>query len=632
MARGFAWNIAICSVLYAGVNDCPTLAGTSSGTILGSLVALIICKRVQGWPLASIAIVSFASLLLVEKWREALSFTGIQNALAGSWFIATFSAVVGFEILHRKHALWRITQTILFFFASAQFLSPHRLGRIERPYWFHERLFEAAIPVKFLWVSAGGCILLLGLLLLRPSSACPVHVSPRRFAVGACLLIVLFTLLSTWHPPYSPLLPPQSAQTQSFNSSPPPPAAERIALVKFGEFYRPNTLTDGAYLFHFTPKESPPTGLVEKDSPSDSAEANGVNTLVLTFSANNAIPLLFGYQTVKESAAPNDRFKKAWEVYSAFPRGRKDHKELLTAPLDRDLTSLENLMWTRLLKCKETPVQNGVESVRKALERSGKLSEKAAIEDGIWNLMGFLEKNTTGSARNFATAASAMLEALGVEARVVEGLRYDPGSQSAFRFKETILLTEAHRTFWTEWRVLPGDWTPLVIHPQTVLDDGAALQSDDDFENLMDRELASKERKSELTSNKIDELGLTGVILCIICFSAMALVDMSVFFLTTEPEAFVMRWMLRLLFVLGWKRKPGERWKKFEDRLSFSLPRAASIFREVREALESSRWVSERCVSSRKSLMGATLRFICAISCVRGINKTKGLDGSFKNI
>jgi hypothetical protein len=252
------------------------------------------------------------------------------------------------------------------------------------------------------------------------------------------------------------------------------------------------------------------------------------------------------------------------------------------------------------------------------LEKAGKLSEKAVIPEEKWNLEIFIFENTTGGALNFAQAAADLLRLAGLESRVVSGFRYDPGKGSAFHFKEAILITEAHSAYWVEWRTPETDWRPLVMHPETVIDDKAQPPPEEDLENLLAQEPPpQKENKpqSKPTGEQLDwrkTLWLLLLGLVILVFLACSLAGSQIAW-AKEPESVVFSWMIHVLGGLGWRCERGVGWDAFARRVGAIRPEMAAHFNEVRLAVENVQWQLNGERSSRMQLLLIFISFLIGL-------------------
>jgi hypothetical protein len=261
-------------------------------------------------------------------------------------------------------------------------------------------------------------------------------------------------------------------------------------------------------------------------------------------------------------------------------------------PAGRELNKIEEILWQGIFEGDQIRASKAAARIKEELEKAGKLSEKGAIPVEKWSLEQFLFDNTTGGALNFATAAAELLRLAGVESRVVSGLRYDPGRDGAFRFKEAIVLTEAHSAYWVEWRVPDGEWRPLAVHPKTVLDDAPPPQPEEDLENLLSNETPTS--KTPAAANVEGGAGsewrpaVFGFIAALLGVSLLVLgADLA---FASEPEVVFFKRMQQVLQCAGWRFDPWQGWDSFERRLSMVHPVSARSFGEVRRSVENIRW------------------------------------------
>jgi hypothetical protein len=216
---------------------------------------------------------------------------------------------------------------------------------------------------------------------------------------------------------------------------------------------------------------------------------------------------------------------------------------------------------------------------------------------------------------NFAQAAAELLRLAGLESRVISGFRYDPGKGSAFHFKEVILLTDAHSAYWVEWRTPETDWRPLVIHPETVLDDKAQPPPEEDLENLLAQDPPPQKTEKAHSSLSGDQpnwrktlwpllLGF-GILLLLAygCELAWGI----------DPELTVFSWMILVLGGLGWRCERGEGWDSFARCLGVKRPEMAAHFNEVRLAVENVQWQLNGNPMSRMQLLLIFISFLIGL-------------------
>jgi hypothetical protein len=270
------------------------------------------------------------------------------------------------------------------------------------------------------------------------------------------------------------------------------------------------------------------------------------------------------------------------------------------------------VLWQQIFEETQIRPEKAAEQIKTSLEKAGKLSERSAIPPEKWNLEAFLLENTTGGNKNFVDAAVELLRMAGMEARSVHGLRYSPGEKGGFKFKEWILLSEAHMSDWAEWKVPGGMWQPLVIHPETVLDNKPPPPPEEDLENLLARETvkAKPARKAAPDSNHVAAWGRSLVLLFAVFLGLWIGALHYELRVATEHEALAFKWMLGLLAGLGHRCPTGEGWAAFERRVGRVLPGAAVELCWVRRALENRRWKLKNDRPSVFLLQACLLRFV----------------------
>ncbi len=490
-------------------------------------------------------------------------------------------------------------------------LEPSTRGHLERPYWIVERVLERNLSPESLWLLLACVMLPLAFALLRDDSVgdSKTH-TPRILSSAALWVALLGGLFFLPHPSKSPV--PEPPPPRAPDAPPPPPPPQKIAAVEFAGFCRPTDFTDNAYLFHFQTVDSIAPAQPLDQSVSDNRQTH-LRTRVFLFSKANQVPSLIGFRGgVKLQDYDQSRFADAFELDVVFPRDSGGPYERLSAPAGRELSRLEQVLWQGIFGDTEIRPEKAAEQIKTSLEKAGKLSESAAIAPEKWNLEAFLLENTTGGNENFVNAAVEMLRMAGMEARSVRGLRYSPGEKGGFKFKEWILLSESHISVWAEWRVPGGMWHPMVIHPETVLDDKPPPPPEEDLENLLARENNKPKPAPKATggsSTGTDWVGTLGLFIAgFLGLWIGSLCDQLR--VSLEREALVFRWMLGLLAGLGYRCATGEGWAAFEQRVGLVRPGAASELRCVRRAVENQRWDLKKGRPSASALLACFASFL----------------------
>ncbi len=612
-----AWGIALCAAFFYGVWDWPTSIGIGVGVFLGGGIS-VACYSVLSAKRGalSFSVICGLSLFLgVSLLRNLFAFTSAPAAQFSAWVVAAAGFVTAMELLRRAGVFWRLLSASLFVFACVRMLEPSTHGHLERPYWIAERVLEANLTPEKFWCSIACLLLPFAVVLLRDDHASGSASRMARRLVAVLMWVVLFGgVLSLPQPSKNPVQAPPPPRAP--DAPPPPPPPEKIAVVHFAGFCRPSEFTDNAYLFHLHPREkiSPP-------STEDIAEATArqirLNSKILLFSKPESIPVLIGFRGGSPLAEfDQSRFQDAWEMPVLFPLDSDERHERLHAPQGRSLSKMEGVLWEGIFEDAEIRPEKAAEKIKETLEKAGKLSESALIPPEKWNLESFLLENTTGGNENFIGAAVELLRLSGLEARIVRGLRYDPGTKEAFKFKELILLSEANVSNWAEWRVPGGVWRPLAIHPQTVLDDKPPPPPEDDLENLLAREAGKVKSTSAVSmdDNSHANWGRLMGMLIAVFFAVWMLGFLLEIWGTEEPEVVVFRWMRAVLRITGRQCRTGESWGAFEGRLGDRKPAAAAELSKVRHAVENLRWSLKYPRPSRIEMQRRFVKFLTSIA------------------
>jgi len=521
------------------------------------------------------------------------------------------------EIWRRFAPLFRVLQTFVFLVASSQMLGPHRFGHLERPYWLVEPLLEAGISSQTFWKAFSGLLLGASLLILMDSRNRIAQPVLKRTAGGVALAILFICGLSFALPQPSSRPLPEPTPPHAPDSPPPPPPPEKLAVVRFDGFCSPTDYTDNCYLFY---KNTATDLRVVQEALAEYGPSprwvTPVKTQISLFSKGAAVPnLIGGAEVVAVDHFDTSRFQAAFEIQARFPRDAQGAPSWIEMPSDRPLTKLEETLWQGIFASPKIRTSKAAARIKEELEKAGKLSEKAVIPEEKWNLENFIFENTTGGALNFAQAAADLLRLAGLESRVISGFRYDPGKGSAFHFKEVILLTEAHSAYWVEWRTPETDWRPLVIHPETVIDDKAQPPPEEDLENLLAQEPPPQKANKPQSKPLGDQLDWRKTLwplllgFCILLFLAYGC-ELA---WGIDPELTVFSWMILVLGGLGWRCERGVGWDTFAGRVGLIRPEMAAHFNEVRLAVENVQWQLNGERSSRMQLLLIFISFLIGL-------------------
>ncbi len=635
--RALAWGIALCAAFFTGVWDWPMVggigAGVSFGCWLGEWAYHKLSVRRGSLPLGVIS--GMALFFGIAAWRNLSSFAGSGLAQGVAWFVASVGFSASIEWLRKSGLFWRLLAVALFLFGCVRMLEPSTRGHLERPYWIVERVLEADLSPEKFWVLIACLLLPFAVALLRndrsiSSSRNAASTMMRRFSALLMWVALLGGILLLPQPSKNPVQPPPPPRAP--DAPPPPPPPEKIAVVQFAGFCRPSEFTDNAYLFYLHPREK--FSASPEDNPETTARQIRLNSKILLFSKPALVPVLIGFRGGSPlTEFDQSRFQDAWEIPVLFPLDSDERHERLHAPQGRTLSKMEGVLWEGIFEENEIRPEKAAAKIKETLEKAGKLSERALIPPEKWNLESFLLENTTGGNENFIGAAVELLQLSGLEARVVRGLRYDPGAKEAFKFKELILLSEANVSVWAEWRAPGGIWRPLAIHPETVLDEKPPPPPEEDLENLLAREAGKSSKASAVGTNHNSNTNwgrLFGMFVAV--FFAVWLLGVLLEILAADgpPEVVVFGWMLAVLKRVGCQCRIGEGYASFEERLGQRKPSAASELSKVRRAVEDLRWELRRppIPPRRLDMHRSFLKFLAAIAFQHGpsaaeLNKNK---------
>ncbi len=623
LIRSQVWGLALLALCFSAATNSAAIWQTLGGAMIGAAGSLVLSRQkfcgnvFQG----AASCVGIMLLLGNGVWRNWAAGFGPEWSQGIAWSIGVVGFALSMELCSKIAPAFRFLQALALLGACAQMWAPHRYGHLERPYWMVEPLLEAGIRPDDFLRALSGVLLVASFLILADLKSATAQLSAKRavgLAVVACLFIsgVCFVLPQPLSRPLPEPTPPHAP-----DAPPPPPPPSKLAVVRFEGFCSPTDYTDDAYLFYkktaselLAPSE-PPSDASAEQSPSSSGIVS-VKTQVSLFSKETAVPNLIGSTSaVAASKFDTSRFQAAWEVQARFPRDAHGGPVWLEMPADRSLTKLEEALWQGIFQSPRIRANKAAARIKEELEKAGKLSEKAAISKEKWNLENFIFEDTTGGALNFANAASELLQIAGLESRIVSGFRYDPGKGGAFHFKEVILLTEAHSVDWVEWRAAGGDWRPLMIHPETVLDDKPQPPPEEDLENLLAKEQPPETAKKTQANLPGDQPEWDKVLwpLLLGFLMIVLLAYGSDLAWGNNPELTVFAWMILLLRGLGWRCERGEGWDTFARRLGVVRPEMAACFNKVRLAVENVKWELKAKPTSREELVLILIRFLCGL-------------------
>jgi hypothetical protein len=613
LLRSIAFGIALSSAFFAGVLDRATCFGIGAGVVFGGVLGAVGGLKIgaRRGALTLGMLVGACLFFGVPIWRNFFVFAGGPAAHGLAWLLGAAGFVAAMEFARKTGLAGRAGCTALFLFGSVRMLEPSTRGHLERPYWLVERALERNFSPEVLWLLVACVVLPLAFALLRDDSGGNTKTSAPRLIASAvlwgALLCGLFVLP---RPSKSPV--PEPPAPRAPDAPPPPPPPQKIAAVAFTGFCRPTDFTDNAYLFHLQPVDSiaPAEPL---DQPLSDNRQTHLKTRMFLFSKANEVPALIGFRGgEKLQDYDRSRFEDAFELDVVFPRDSGGPYERLAVPAGRELSRLEQVLWQQIFEETEIRPEKAAEQIKTSLEKAGKLSERSAIPPEKWNLEAFLLENTTGGNENFVKAAVDLLQMAGMEARSVRGLRYSPGEKGGFKFKEWILLSEGHLSVWAEWRVPGGMWQPLVVHPETVLDDKPPPPPEEDLENLLARETSKPKpaSKGAVDTNTLPPWG-GPLALFFTAFCGLSILSFLIeLWVVNERESVVFRWMLGLLAGFGYRCATGEGWAAFEQRVGLVRPGAALELHGLRRAVENQRWDLKKDRPPLSGLLACFARFL----------------------
>lgn len=536
-------------------------------------------------------------------------------------------------------ALWpglRYAEAAFLVVMSSNLVSAHRHGLIQRPFWFYDVFVERGVPSVAVLEGFSALIFLLLCVRLAMSSVSPTSLanindkwrSSFRMIVEVIVLWLLCVAVAHTVPPPAlgiSIPPPPPAAP---DGPPPPPPPRNIALVKFQAFNMPPPRL-GAYYFRVQPEDERRISTI-----SDRATSDGKVTMTVhMFADGDKLPLLINLESLSKGSVGPAPFVSSYTVRSEpiggtelkdvdlaydlgdlgqrFTSTTWDHaaeESMLDYGSDERLRTLVNDILQRPVSSGNLTPEYIIVKLKEWLGKKCSLSQKRSEEIKEGDLSSFLYGDHIGGSREFADAFVRMLRVAGVPARRALGYVFSLPEKnvSGQNFKEAILLTDQHIEQWAEIYLEGSGWLPIPIIYENIIDK-ADPPPQQDLEDLLanmtpkgDSKLLDKQVAAH--PGRFVARLLLGLLCFVVIALALALVAYPIFAGVTERTGQrLLRFSVRLLQSVGYRRKFGESWEDFALRLSRRRPRSAKAFAKLlsiqktfvydRQSITRTRWI-----------------------------------------
>ena len=568
LLRSVFWFVAWIPLLSFQIGKWAVLGGLVSA----ALVSLTAGKKWHKAILHRSVFLIFMALTLVFI-GPILSAPGVwirlgldlERSLEIHQVILGFSLVFASIIAGQSFSRWplgRFGEALCMMGLLAAIFSEHRHGMIQEPRWLMDIFIEWNWNVlKGLRIGGFFAAFVAMVYLISSAHADGTGGKWKRFTTLLMGTALFWMVLDQIGSP-SVLPPREEPPPLSSDLPPPPPPPDRVALVTFEDWFR----TPKEILFSLVKVN--PDSAARHVRTNEKTIQTRVHLLVEmpsvpaligtvaseTLKARSPFVAAYGFRSIPslgdptEVLGPDELEDPSWspEQKKTFIEFQPNPKvDLLVSEIIKD----EPLAGGKIAKIKEWMEQNIPVS-----EKAGRENPEKPIQDVI------VEKQPCGM-EQLTRAFVDMLRRAAVPAKLNEGFVYAPGPE----FKKEILLTSQHRQHWAEVFLTGSGWSPVVLHPDNVLD-RTEPPPQPDLEELLARLHEQEVHEPAFLADQ--ELEIPAFHFAMASVVGLFFLALHPLFLalSRRPQFSSLRHELRMLRLSGFERGFGESWEEFIER------------------------------------------------------------------